>query len=288
MFAVTGITGKVGAAVARSLLSADQPVRAVVRDRVKGAPWAQLGCDIAVADVSDTEALTAAFEGTAGVFVLLPPVFDPAPGFPEAIGFINALHAALVRAKPEKVVALSTVGADAPQPNLLNVLRRMEEVLGTLPTPVTFLRAAWFMENAAWDIDSAKSGLIRSYLQPLDRAVPMISTDDVGATAAVLLQERWEGKRVVELEGPQRVSPNALAAAFAKALGTSVRAEVVPREQWESIFRAQGMKNPTPRMQMIDGFNAGWIDFVDRGTHTRKGSTSIDQAITTLIQRQRT
>ena len=287
MFAVTGITGKVGAAVARSLLSADQPVRAVVRDRVKGAPWAQLGCDIAVADVSDTEALTAAFEGTAGVFVLLPPVFDPAPGFPEAIGFINALHAALVRAKPAKVVALSTVGADAPQPNLLNVLRRMEEVLGTLPTPVTFLRAAWFMENAAWDIDSAKSGLIHSYLQPLDRAVPMVSTDDVGGAAAALLQESWEGKRVVELECSQRVSPNALAAAFAKVFGTPVRAEAVPRSRWESIFRAQGMKNPTPRMQMIDGFNAGWIDFADRGAHARKGSINIDQAIATLIQRER-
>jgi len=150
---------------------------------------------------------------------------------------------------------------------------------------VTFLRAAWFMENAAWDVDSAKNGLIQSYLQPLDRAVPMISTDDVGRAAAALLQERWEGKRVVELEGPRRVSPNALAAAFAKALGTPVRAEVVPREQWESIFRTQGMKNPIPRIQMIEGFNAGWIDFADRGAHARKGSISIDQAITTLIQR---
>jgi NAD(P)H dehydrogenase (quinone) len=287
MFAVTGITGKVGAAVARSLLSADQPVRAVVRDRSRGAPWAQLGCDIAVADLSDTEALTAAFAGTAGVFAMVPPVFDPAPGFPEAMGFINPLSAALARAKPRKVVALSTVGADALQPNLLNVLGRMENVFGTLPMPVTFLRAAWFMENAEWDIDSAKSGLIQSYLQPLDRAVPMVSTDDVGRAAAALLQERWEGKRVVELEGPQRVSPNALAAAFAKALGTPMRAEVVPRTQWESIFRAQGMKNPIPRIQMIEGFNAGWIDFADRGAHARKGSISIDQAITTLIQRQR-
>jgi NAD(P)H dehydrogenase (quinone) len=287
MFAVTGITGKVGAAVARSLLSADQPVRAIVRDRSRGAPWAQLGCDIAVADLSDTEALTAAFAGTAGVFAMLPPVFDPAPGFPEAMAFINPLRAALARAKPAKVVALSTVGADALQPNLLNVLGRMEDAFGTLPMPVTFLRAAWFMENAAWDVDSAKSGLIQSYLQPLDRAVPMISTDDVGRTAAALLQERWEGKRVVELEGPQRVSPNALAAAFAKALGTPVRAEVVPRAQWEAIFVAQGMKNPTPRIQMIEGFNAGWIDFADRGAHARKGSISIDQAITTLIQRQR-
>jgi NAD(P)H dehydrogenase (quinone) len=219
---------------------------------------------------------------------MLPPVFDPAPDFAEAMGFINSLGAALARAKPARVVALSTVGADASQPNLLNVLRRMEGAFESLPMPVAFLRAAWFMENAAWDIDSAKSGLIQSYLQPLDRAVPMVSTDDVGRTAAALLQERWEGKRVVELEGPQRVSPNALAAAFANALGTPVRAEVVPRERWESIFRAQGMKNPTPRMQMVDGFNAGWIDFADRGAHARKGSISIEQAITTLIQRQRT
>ncbi len=288
MFAVTGITGKVGAAVARRLLSADQPVRAVVRDRSKSAPWAQLGCDIAVADLSDSEALTAAFAGTTGVFAMLPPVFDPAPGFPEAMGFINPLRAALERANPAKVVALSTVGADAAQPNLLNVLGRMEGALGTLPMPVAFLRAAWFMENAAWDIESAKSGIIQSYLQPLDRAVPMIATDDVGCAAAALLQERWKGKQVVELEGPQRVSPNALAAAFAKALGTPVRAEVVPRDLWETLFRTQGMKNPTPRIQMIDGFNAGWIDFADRGAHVRKGSIGIEQAVTTLIQRQRT
>jgi uncharacterized protein YbjT (DUF2867 family) len=287
MFAITGITGKVGAAVGRSLLCADQSVRAVVRDSSRGAEWAQLGCDIAVADLSDTEALTAALEGSAGVFVLLPPVFDPAPGFPEASGVIESLRAALTRAKPENVVALSTIGANAPHPNLLNVLGRMEESLSSLPMPVTFLRAAWFMENAAWDIASAKTGLIHSYLQPLDRAFPMISSDDVGRIAAALLQERWDGKRVVELEGAQRISPNALAAAFAKALGHPVRSEVVPRDRWESIFRAQGMKNPTPRMQMIDGFNAGWIDFPDHGAHARKGSIGIEQAIATLIQRER-
>ena len=287
MFAVTGITGQVGAAVARSLLAADQPVRAVIRDRSKSAAWARLGCDIAIAGLEDTGALTTAFEGTAGVFAMLPPVFDPAPGFPEATRLIGLLSAALARAKPSKVVVLSTIGADSPHPNLLNVLGQLEKVLGSLPMPVTFLRAAWFMENAAWDIAPAKSGLIQSYLQPLDRAVPMISTEDVGRTAAVLLQERWEGKRVVELESAQRVSPNALAAAFAEVLGTPVRVEPVPRDQWEAGFRAQGMKNPTPRMQMIDGFNAGWIDFPDRGAHARKGSIDIKQAIATLIQRER-
>jgi NAD(P)H dehydrogenase (quinone) len=122
MFAVTGVTGKVGSAVARSLLSADQPVRAVVRDRSKGTAWAHLGCEIAIAELSDTESLTAAFKSAAGVFAVVPPVFGPAPAFPEATGFINSLCAALARAKPARVVALSTVGADAPHPNLLNVL----------------------------------------------------------------------------------------------------------------------------------------------------------------------
>jgi uncharacterized protein YbjT (DUF2867 family) len=283
MYAVTGITGKVGGAVAQSLLSAGQAVRAVVRDRGKGAAWADLGCDIAVADLSDPAALVQAFKGTDGVFAMLPPVFDPAPGFPEARGFIESMHKALAEAQPKKVVALSTIGADVPQPNLLNALGLMEDALKTLPMPVAFLRAAWFMENAAWDIASAREGNIQCYLQPLDRPIPMIATDDVGRTAAALLQEDWVGQRVVELEAAQRVSSNALAEAFAKALAQPVRAEAVPRARWESLFRAQGMKNPTPRMQMIDGFNAGWIDFSHRGANARKGSIGIDRAIATLI-----
>ena len=285
MYAITGITGQVGAAVARSLLSADQSVRAVVRDRGKAAAWAQLGCELAVAELADTAALVPAFQGAAGVFVLLPPVFDPSPGFPEAGALIESLREALIRARPQKVVALSTIGADAAQPNLLNALRMMEQSFASLPMPVIYLRAAWFMENAAWDIAAAQGGMIRSYLQPLDRRVPMISADDVGRTAAALLQERWEGQRVVELESTRRVSPNDLAAAFSRVLGRPVQAEAVPREQWEALLRAQGMNNPEPRMQILDGFNAGWSDFADRGAHARKGAIGIDQAIATLMQR---
>ena len=288
MYAVTGITGKVGAAVARSLLAADQQVRAVVRDRGKGAAWAELGCAIAIADFRDPAALGNAFEGTEGVFAMLPPVFDPAPGFPEARGFIAAMYAALAAAKPKKVVALSSIGADAPNPNLLNALGLMEEAFIVLPVPVVFLRAAWFMENAAWDLPSAREGNIQSYLQPLHRPIAMIATDDVGRTAAALLQEDWEGARVVELEAAHRVSPAALANAFAKALAQPVQAQAVPQDRWESIFRAQGMKNPTPRMQMLDGFNDGWIDFPNRGASARKGPIGIDQAIATLIQRELT
>jgi uncharacterized protein YbjT (DUF2867 family) len=46
LYAVTGITGKIGGVLARTLLAANQPVRAVVRNADKGAVWAAEGCEI--------------------------------------------------------------------------------------------------------------------------------------------------------------------------------------------------------------------------------------------------
>ena len=89
----------------------------------------------------------------------------------------------------------------------------------------------------------------------------MGAASDVGRVAAELLQQQWHGHRVVELEGPRRVSPNDIAASFARLLNRSVRATIVPRNTWEALFRSQGMKNPTPRIRMLDGFNEGWIAF---------------------------
>ena len=83
LYAVTGITGQVGSAVARNLLAANQPVRAVLRDLNKATAWAERGCEIAQADMNDAAALASAFRGAEGVFVLVPPNFDPLPDFPE-------------------------------------------------------------------------------------------------------------------------------------------------------------------------------------------------------------
>jgi uncharacterized protein YbjT (DUF2867 family) len=288
MFAVTGATGKVGGATARTLLAAGKSVRVVVRDRAKGEGWLRRGCEIALADSGDAAALAQAFADVEGAFVMLPPVFDPSPGFAEARAMIAALHAALAQARPAKVVVLSTIGAEASQPNLLNQLGLMEQGFTDLPMPMTFLRAAWFIENAAWDVEPARtSGVIPSYLQPLDQPFPMVATDDVGRSAAELLLENWSGHRVVELEGPRRVSPNDVAEAFATALGWPVKADIVARKDWEALFLAQGMQHPMPRMQMLDGFNAGWIDFAERGANARKGSITIDEAIAALAGAER-
>jgi NAD(P)H dehydrogenase (quinone) len=141
------------------------------------------------------------------------------------------------------------------------------------------------MENCRWDVAPAREqGVIPSFLQPLDKPVPMVATADVGRVAAALLQEPWSGHRVVELEGPQRVAPNEIAAAFTRLLGKSVRMEAVSRESWEALFRSQGMKNPLPRMQMLDGFNEGWIEFENGDAGSRKGSVDLDVVLRELIE----
>ncbi len=285
MFAITGISGQVGGAVARALIADGKRVRAVVRNADKGPAWACQRCEVAVADLDDAAALKKAFAGMEGVFFLLPPVFDPSPDFDEARRVIAAVREALDAVRPAKVVSLSTIGAQAAQPNLLQQHRLQEESLGTLPLPITFLRAAWFMENAAWDVAPARTtGVIPSFLHPLDRPVPMVATADIGRVAAELLQETWQGRRVVELEGA-RVAPNDVAAAFSSALGREVRMDVVPRATWEALFRSQGMKNPVPRAQMLDGFNEGWIAFEGDASSIRKGSVSLDTVIQALIVR---
>ncbi|RUX44948.1 NmrA family transcriptional regulator, partial [Mesorhizobium sp. M7A.F.Ca.US.014.04.1.1] len=39
MYAITGITGKVGGALAKALIEAGEPVRAVLRDPAKADVW---------------------------------------------------------------------------------------------------------------------------------------------------------------------------------------------------------------------------------------------------------
>jgi len=284
MYVITGITGKVGGELARTLLAQGQPVRAVVRDESKGGTWAALGCQIALAEMENAAALTRAFTGARAAFILPPSEFDPEPGYPEAQSVINSVVSALKSAKPDRVVCLSTIGADASRDNLLSQRTMMEDAIAKVGLPLTILRPGWFIENSLWDVASARdTGVLHSFLQPADKPFPMVATRDVGRVAADLIQENWSGKRIIELEGPRRISPNDLAIAFGRVLSKVVRVEPVPRDTWEKLFRSQGMKNPQPRISMLDGFNEGWIEFKDYGANAVKGRIDADAVIAALV-----
>ena len=284
MFAITGITGKVGGIVARSLLAKGLPVRAIVRDAEKGKPWADLGCEVAIAEIEDSDALASAFKGTDGVFFMTPPNYNPEPGFPQTQRNCASVKRAIEIARPGKIVFLSTVGAHVSEPNLLNNSSMTEAMLRSVAVPVCMLRAAWFMENAAWDVEDARAGVLSSFLQPLDHPIPMVAAKDIGRTAAALLAESWSGHRIVELEGPGRYSANDIAAGFSAALGSAVQVRAVPRDTWEALFKSQGMSYPMPRIRMIDGFNEGWIDFEGGDAIERRfGTISLDTVLRELV-----
>jgi NAD(P)H dehydrogenase (quinone) len=275
MDAVMGLTGQVGGATARRLLASGQAVRAIVRDADKARSWENSGVELALADARDADTLRTAFTGVEGVCVMIPPNFAPEPDVPETRAIDAALRQALDAARPAKAVYLSSIGAHwTTGTGLIATLRMLEEELGALPMPSAFLRAARFMEKAQWDVPAVQAtGKLVSFLQPLDRKFPMVSTADIGRIVAETLQQPWMGRRILEIEGPQRCSPLDLAHAFQALIGRPVHATAAPREQWAAIFEGQGMppQRTTLRQDMGDGFNAGWIAFERRHTEHVQG-----------------
>ena len=279
-FFVFGITGNVGGAVARRLLKEGHTVRTLARNPQKTAEWAAKGVDVRKGDVNDTATLSSALQGVDGAFVMIPPVLAPSPGYPEAKTVIASYLEAFRQAPPPRLLALSSFGSEKTS-GLGNITTThlMEEAFQGLSIPVAFLRAGSFFENYVGGLGAAAAtGVFYSFLQPTNRAVPMIATEDIGNEVAKLLISGWSGKKIVEIGS--RVSPDQLAQAASKVLGRPVEAQAIPRERWATICESMmGMRPGTsaPYEEMMEGVNSGWIDFGAPGTEHVEGTTPAAQ-----------
>jgi NAD(P)H dehydrogenase (quinone) len=288
MYTIIGITGQVGGATARALLKDGKKVRAVLRDKAKASSWQAAGVELTVASLDDAAGLEAAFRGAEGVFAMVPPYFAPAAGYPETRGIVAVLRRALEAAKPARAVYLSSVGAHQSKGlGLITQSHILEQELKSLPIPNAFIRPAWFMENSQWDVAPARErGEINAFLAPLDRPFPMVATEDIGQLIAKTLQQEWSGNRYLELEGPRRYSQLDAAETFARLLNRPVIAKAVPREKWQGLFEDQGTSpdRTAPRIEMLDGFNSGWIDFEGgSGTEHFKGTRTQEEVFQNSI-----
>ena len=126
------------------------------------------------------------------------------------------------------------------------------------------------------------------YLAPANRAISMVATNDIGELAAKTLQQEWSGNRILELEGSEKYSPNDAAAAFSKLLGRPIKTNPIQRSEWQRLFVQQGTAEDrtTPRIEMLDGFNSGWIDFEGGDAEHFKGKLTIEQVIKSLIAKK--
>jgi NAD(P)H dehydrogenase (quinone) len=286
MYAVMGITGQVGGAVAEMLITRGERVRGIVRNAEKAAAWKVRGVELAIADYDDAADLETAFRGVDGVFVMIPANFAPSPDFREPRRTIAAIRAALSEARPDKAVYLSSIGAQQSSGlGLITSLHILEQELGSLGIPGAFLRAGWFMENCAWDVNPAREqGKVFSFLQPLDHPFPLVATIDIGRVAADIVLQTWQGNRYIEIAGPRYYTPYDIAAEFTSVLGRNVEAVAVPRETWVSAFVAQGAPadRTGPRIEMLDGFNSGWIRFGVPGAEHVTSTTELKTVLKAL------
>jgi NAD(P)H dehydrogenase (quinone) len=287
MFAVMGITGNVGGAVADTLLQHGKKVRGIVRDAAKARTWQENGVEIVTSNYDDQ--LTTAFSGIEGVFVMIPSNMVPEPGFPDSVARIAAVKKAILAAKPPRAVLLSSWGSEkAYGIGLISANRILEQELGYTGVPSAFLRAAWFMENLGYSFSAARStGKYFSLYQPLERPYAMVATKDVGRIGAQTLLQDWQGNRVIEISGPISYSSKDAAAALAAAIGRPIVAVAVPRDSWVDTLAENGM--PADRsgayIEMVDGLNSGWIDIGAPGTEQKKGTTDLVTTVKALASK---
>lgn len=285
MFVITGATGNTGLVVAKTLLAAGKKVRAVVRDEKKAQELKALGAELFVADITDAAALERAVAGAEGVYFLSPPDHVARDFVPERKALTEAQVAALARAKVPHVVVLSSIAAQHPDgTGPIQTLHNVEQQLRRAGIPSTFVRAAYFVENWGAVAQPVKQdGVLPSFLA-LDTPVPMVSTPDIGKTAARALLEGPRGFRAIELAGPTDPTPNELAAVASKILGRPVEAVQAPLEAVVPTFTSFGISQNIAELyrDMYAGIGNGHVA-AEPGNEKARGTTSIEETLRLLL-----
>jgi NAD(P)H dehydrogenase (quinone) len=287
-FSVLGVTGQVGGATARALLDRGHAVRAVTRTAGAAAYWQALGADVALADLSDRQALANAFADVDGVFVMTPPYTETPDLFAAHDLVIENLCAAVTAADVPYVVLLSSIGAQHSSGlGAIKKNRDLEQALNALSVPNVALRAGWFMENYRGQIRVAQeTGILLSMLDPLDLTVPMVATEDIGQIAADVLQREPNGKYVVEVAHLRAYSTNDAARSMTSIVGRPVTAAVIPRDERVGVYRSWGLSDGSARAMsdMIDGFNSGWISFEGGAVEREHTPTPLEISLQRLAE----
>lgn len=289
MYAITGVTGHTGSVVAETLLAQGKNVRVVVRDAAKGESWKARGAEVAIAAHEDTAALTRAFTGVAGAYVLLPPNVTST----DPLGYIAKLTASIaaaVRASSlPHVVLLSSVGAQHPDgTGPIQALHRVERELAATGAGVTAVRAAYFQENWGASLGTLATGTVYSFVAT-DLRFPQVATVDIGRTAAAALVEaapRGE-KRVIELAGPHEISGDDVAAALTKIVGTPVKVQAAPLDAVVPTFTGFGLSKEIAELyrEMYAGIMSGRVDWERGNARAIRGTATIEDTLRKLLGR---
>lgn len=287
MFVIAGSTGNTGSVVTETLLAKGHKVRLLVRDPKKVEHFVSRGAEVAVAPLHDVAALTSALGGARGVYLLIPASEHMPDMLAEHSQLIAAIAAALRASKPAHVVLLSSVGAQhADGTGPIRGLHEAERVLAQAQPDITFVRASYFMENFAQELAGVPNGVFPTLLQP-EVEVPMVSTRDIGTTAANALLEGGRGRQVIELEGPRRYTSADACAEVARQLGKPLALQVVPEAAIAATLEGFGMQPKTAALyaEMLRGIHSGHVSLEGSVARHVRGVTTLADVLSKLLQR---
>jgi uncharacterized protein YbjT (DUF2867 family) len=285
MFVVVGATGNTGSAVVETLLNKKQPVRAVVRSVEKGADWKAKGVEVAVASLDDVSALTTAFEGAQGIYLLVPPNYGATAWLADQQARMDRAAEAVKKSGVGHVVYLSSIGGQLPGGT--GPIRAVHYGEGKLVGAVqhfTILRPPYFMENWGVVIGAAKAeGVLPTFIAPQAK-IPMISTKDIGRIGAEQLIAGGNGKQILEMAGPEEYSPDDVAAALSQLLKKTVTAQHAPLSAVVPTFKSFGFSDEAAKLfeEMYTAFSKGEIGY-EYPAKLVRGTVTVSDALRKMV-----
>ncbi|MEO5895300.1 MAG: SDR family oxidoreductase [Vicinamibacterales bacterium] len=256
MILVVGATGVVGNAVVQRLRQNGKDVRAFVRDvsnRDKRAALEQAGATLAFGDLKDRGTVRAACEGIDTIVSTASATISRGAGDDiysvDRDGQLQLVEVAR-EAGVRHFIYLSFSGNVKGSFPLHDAKRAVERRLQDSGLTFTIVRPSFFMEvwlspHAGFD---PVGGQVRIYGSG-DAPVSMVSAMDVAAYVAACVDNPAAHNQVIELGGPDAVTPNAIVALFEKGLGRSIARTVVP----EAVLEQQLATAQDPLQKTLAG-----------------------------------
>ena len=242
---VVGATGLVGLDVCRRLKESGSQVRALIRttaEAEKRAELERIGVELAEGDLKDPASLARACAGVRSVISTASSTLTRQAGDSietvDRRGQLSLVDAARTHGA-EHFVFVSFRDSPAIRYPLTDAKREVEAALKASGMAYTILQASYFMEvwlTPALGFDAA-NGKVRIYGDG-SQPVSWISYKDVARAAAAAVGEPAARNRVVEVGGPEALSPLEVVRMFEAAGAGAIATEHVPAAALEAQMNA--------------------------------------------------
>jgi NAD(P)H dehydrogenase (quinone) len=259
-FLVTGATGNTGDTTVRLLLQRGHSVRAFVhREDTRSESLAAAGAEIAVGDLLDFEAVSAAMEGVVGAYFCYP----IAPGLLEATAFFaQAAEAAGVKSavNMSQISARRDAKSHAAQNHWI-----AERLLDRTSLLTAHVRPTFFAEWLDWYwATDGTSGVIRLPMGD-GRHAPIAGEDQAYVIAAILEHPEPHDRKIYPLVGPVEMDQDGIADEIGDTLGIPVHYEPIEIAEFSEGLTAKGF--PEHLVQHLSNVVQDYRDGIFEGTN---------------------